>query len=120
MWHNAIVTWHSAQRGEAPGCRGGAGPAVGDVHMANLQNDDVDMAGAGVVRHHCPIPSCSAHESIGHAGWESWAASRAHRGPSESPAGGLAPSQGLNSMSRMLSPVDGAMEGCVAPAWRRG
>eukprot|EP00435_Cladocopium_sp_Y103_P011842 s3316_g3.t1 len=46
--------------------------------MASLDDDDVAMAGAAVGRHHCPIPSCSAHDSTGHAGWESWAALRAH------------------------------------------
>ena len=29
-------------------------------------------------RQHCPIPTCAAHSSTGHAGWDSWADLRAH------------------------------------------
>ena len=51
--------------------------AVGQIHTID---DDVDMTDAPRVagRQHCPIPTCAAHSSTGHAGWDSWAGLRAH------------------------------------------
>lgn len=56
---------------------GVAGAAGVDVPMPAL-DEDADMGEAGPGRHHCPIPSCSAHNSTGHAGWELWAALRVY------------------------------------------
>eukprot|EP00435_Cladocopium_sp_Y103_P031572 s3650_g8.t1 len=55
------------------------GSDKGDVAMPGPE-DDADMADASGVggRLHCPIPSCTAHSSTGHAGWDSWAGLRAH------------------------------------------